>query len=81
MSGTDEICTYPVELTFRAYHPGSNHDRVLAFVEGALETFKQCEEIQIEIKSSPAEPPYVDHSKEVKTMDIPDQAVIKGFAG
>ena len=71
----------PLNFTFRAYDVEANRDSIMKTIEEALERFKYCDGIQIEITAPPKDPSITSNADgkrgEGKTLGT----VVKGFAG
>ena len=71
----------PTNFTFRAYGVEEKRELILKAVEDALEQFKYCDAVQIDITAPAREPIDIAGPGEKKTNTHSANTVVKGFAG
>lgn len=71
----------PMCFQFRAYRIEENRKHIIAAFEAALDQFKYCEEIQIEITAPARGLVDVTGTNEKQSHHHSANTVVKGFAG
>ena len=71
----------PINFTFRAYGVESKREFIVSAVETALEQFRFCDTIQIDITAPAREPVDTVGAEGRKNNHYSTETVVKGFAG
>lgn len=71
----------PTNFTFRAYGVKDKRELILKAVEDALEQFKYCDAVQIDITAPAREPTDMADADDIRRNHHSASTVVKGFAG
>lgn len=71
----------PTNFTFRAYGVEEKRELILKAVEDALEQFKYCDAVQIDITAPAREPVDIAGADKKRSYHHSANTVVKGFAG
>lgn len=71
----------PTNFTFRAYGVKEKREFILKAVENALEQFKYCDAVQIDITAPAREPTDMVDADDKRRNHHSASTVVKGFAG